>query len=587
MLIKLNPTLSAIVIITSVFTTPLSAQIQTVLLTGDPVPNFPEQFVAFGALGLNDEGTVVFGSKTTSANGQSASGTWVKGLDGIAKPILMAGDQAFDLPPGVVFRSGSALYGFGNSGDVAFVGSLTGPGIIENNGGTCGTGPPDADRGIWRSDGDRGILIARQGDPAPGLPADEFFRCLVLRNFLNNRGEVAFYGRVGELRTGRGGVWRSDGSGGIELVAIDGEQASEIQETDGSSSTLTLRATSLVGFNDRRSIAVRASVNSLSILSIALPNEPRRLLAMARFMSPFEEANSSISLQSFGATALSNRDQIAAQVVLQGAGVVHPRPLESSRPEPQSPPSNDRAIFAFEVGQEPKTLIQSGRQPAGIESNNIVYYGFGGISTPVFDNFEPFWLADLPFGFNDDGQILYRAVLNSIETEPTLDATNDEGLWISDMLGNDRLILREGDLAPGTSEPFVLGGTSVDYSLNKLGQVAVEASVGGKNGIWATDSENNLQLIAIEGQSLALGPNDTRVVAQLFTRLSLSVAARSTNSSSLSNFNDRGQLAFSVVFTDGTQGLFVSNLVAIPEPATWLLVVGGAFVGCTRRSPTV
>ena len=40
-----------------------------------------------------------------------------------------------------------------------------------------------------------------------------------------------------------------------------------------------------------------------------------------------------------------------------------------------------------------------------------------------------------------------------------------------------------------------------------------------------------------------------------------------------SAFNDRGQLAFAATFTDGTSGVFVSDLVAIPEPTAALLIV--------------
>jgi hypothetical protein len=46
-----------------------------------------------------------------------------------------------------------------------------------------------------------------------------------------------------------------------------------------------------------------------------------------------------------------------------------------------------------------------------------------------------------------------------------------------------------------------------------------------------------------------------------------------------------GQLAFSATFTDGTSGIFVSNRVAIPEPATFALTLT-TLIGCytTRRS---
>ena len=47
-----------------------------------------------------------------------------------------------------------------------------------------------------------------------------------------------------------------------------------------------------------------------------------------------------------------------------------------------------------------------------------------------------------------------------------------------------------------------------------------------------------------------------------------------------SGFNDRGQLAFWAQFTDGTEGVFVTNLVAVPEPSgCYLLALGLLLAG--------
>ncbi len=51
-----------------------------------------------------------------------------------------------------------------------------------------------------------------------------------------------------------------------------------------------------------------------------------------------------------------------------------------------------------------------------------------------------------------------------------------------------------------------------------------------------------------------------------------------------SGFNDLGQLAFLASFTDGTSGIFVSDLVAIPEPTSLVLSALGLFgLHATRR----
>lgn len=54
--------------------------------------------------------------------------------------------------------------------------------------------------------------------------------------------------------------------------------------------------------------------------------------------------------------------------------------------------------------------------------------------------------------------------------------------------------------------------------------------------------------------------------------------------------NDRGQIVFQAEFTDGTQGIFISNAVAVPEPATWAVGaaawLGGAGMTRSRRRNT-
>ena len=79
-----------------------------------------------------------------------------------------------------------------------------------------------------------------------------------------------------------------------------------------------------------------------------------------------------------------------------------------------------------------------------------------------------------------------------------------------------------------------------------------------------------LTLIAREGDLLDVddGPRtDFRKVSFLnFNRPNRLRIART------SGFNDLGQVAFRATFTDGTSGVFVSNLVAVPEPSSLALL---------------
>jgi hypothetical protein len=110
-------------------------------------------------------------------------------------------------------------------------------------------------------------------------------------------------------------------------------------------------------------------------------------------------------------------------------------------------------------------------------------------------------------------------------------------------------------------------------TLNAAGQTAFLAQVSGSGidgsnneGLWATGRQGVLQLIVRDGDQIEVGPYDFRTVAGLgFT------TATGNGDGAPSAFNDRGQISFVAYFTDGTSGVFVSNLVAIPEPRSLIL----------------
>jgi hypothetical protein len=102
-------------------------------------------------------------------------------------------------------------------------------------------------------------------------------------------------------------------------------------------------------------------------------------------------------------------------------------------------------------------------------------------------------------------------------------------------------------------------------SLNSAGQIAFRAELIGDGvdssndrGIWATDANGDLQLIARTGDQLEVAPGDSRTLAELDF-----VSVSNNSDGRRSAFNNVGQLAFWASFTDGSQGVFVSNKVAI------------------------
>ncbi len=179
---------------------------------------------------------------------------------------------------------------------------------------------------------------------------------------------------------------------------------------------------------------------------------------------------------------------------------------------------------------------------------------------------------------NNAGQTAFIGSLNS-------SSTTDRGIW-SEGGGNGlALVARVGDNAPGTTDRFTV---FYDPVLNNAGQVAFAGHIDGSGGtgIWAEDPSGVLTLIARAGDLLDVddGPGtDLRTIIRLdfFTP---SNSHPGNGEGRASAFNDLGQLAFHARFTDGTNGIFVSDLVAVPEPTSVVLGALGLFgVLATRR----
>ena len=188
------------------------------------------------------------------------------------------------------------------------------------------------------------------------------------------------------------------------------------------------------------------------------------------------------------------------------------------------------------------------------------------------DNFSSF---DSPV-LNNAGQTAFRGVLNS-------SGGTDLGIWSEGGGSGLALVAREGNAAPGTSDNFAALFSPV---LNDAGQTAffgiLDSSSGTDRGIWAEDPSGVLTLVAREGDLLDVddGPGtDFRTISGLNF-----IVGTGNGDGRASGFNDLGQLAFFAGFTDGTSGIFVSDLVAIPEPTSVVLGAFGVFgLLATRR----
>lgn len=162
---------------------------------------------------------------------------------------------------------------------------------------------------------------------------------------------------------------------------------------------------------------------------------------------------------------------------------------------------------------------------------------------------------------DDEGRVLFGAVIEG----PGITGENKRGLWQLQKDGQTIVkIAQSGDLAPGGGrfDPYLSNGTA-----NEAGQVVFQAFLENLEsgqlpspfGVWATDRRGNLQLIMKPGMLVHLGDF-------------IDDPLREVSEVTAGNFNARGELALSIAFTDGTQGIFVSRQVAIPEPSALVLM---------------
>ena len=160
---------------------------------------------------------------------------------------------------------------------------------------------------------------------------------------------------------------------------------------------------------------------------------------------------------------------------------------------------------------------------------------------------------------NSLGHTVFTAT-TSISTWPSI--------W-SEQDGVLHLVAQKGDTVPGDpAHEFRLLSFP---QINSFNQTAFFANVylGGNQyyqGIWAEDRSGQLQLIAGPGTEVEVAPGVTKMIDVVVRPGVL------TDEVTPMYFNDRGQVLFRAVLEDGTEGIFISNKIAVPEPTTLWLV---------------
>lgn len=363
---------------------------------------------------------------------------------------------------------------------------------------------------------------------------------------VNSSGRTAF---VTDLRgngvdnSNDGAIW-SDAFGLPMLVAREG------MHPPGTPSGSRFGYFGHPAINSPGQIAFQASVENelFSDQSIWLADSTS-LTMIARTGEPAPSTSSGVNFGWVGwhqaAAALNSAGQVAFSATLSGIGVDH---------------TNDNGIWSGTVGSL-RVVARAGDDAPGTPAGTK----FGQLEDPLL---------------NSASHAAFLAGLNGVG----VNTSNDLSIW-SEGSGSLSMVAREGTHAPGVPEGVNFGEMSyVHLVLNSAGQVAFAThlnrnGVGGVGGygIWAEDRSGILRLVVVEEDQLEVAPGDYRTVRNIDF-----ICCTSSDEGHFNAFNNRGQLAFRADFYDGTSGIFVSSVAAVPEPNP-LLLAAAAIVGPLSR----
>jgi len=487
--------------------------------------------------------------------------------------VALSGDQAPGADPGVVF-SGFGVPALNAKGQTAFRGILTGTGVDSTN-----------DLGFYSEGSGALAQVAREGDQAPDTGDGVVFRDLgnsVGKPLLNAVGQTAFRGFLSEDFSYLG-IY-SEGSGTLAQVA-----RMKVDQAPGAGDGVVFSVFYGKGCPALNAAGQTAFLSSLAGTGVEPTNDhgiysqgSGTLIQMARTGDQAPGAGDGVVFRALGSPVLNAAGQTAFEGSLTGAGVDFTNDnaiyseasgtlAQLAREGDQAPDAGDGVVFSDFFGElalndRGQAAFLSSLAGTGVDSTNdrgIYSEGSGALAQVVREGDQaPGAGAGVVFhrlGFpvlNIKGRIAFRGFL----TGTGVDFANDSVIYREDN-GALTQVAREGDQAPGAGVGVVFSvlGRPV---LNAVGQTAFIGSLTGtgvdftnNNGIYATDVDG--QLIEIIRAGDPFDVNDDPLLEDFRTVETISFA---------SNFNDPGQIGFRARFTDGSSGIFVSNLVSVAQP---------------------
>jgi hypothetical protein len=197
---------------TAIYAGPPSAP-QLVARGGDPAVATTATYQTLQFTGrINAAGQVIY---------TDLAGLWT-GAPGDIKLVAYRGQRAPGLPESITYKGMQYEPAINDAGQVAFAASLAGD-VTDNN-----------DEAIWFGQPGNLRLLAREGDPVPGVPEARFrdivdwageYYTAFLRPQINNHAQVVFWGSiVGPAidDSNNHGLWATDSDAQIHLIIREG-----------------------------------------------------------------------------------------------------------------------------------------------------------------------------------------------------------------------------------------------------------------------------------------------------------------------------------------------------------------------------
>jgi hypothetical protein len=498
---------------------------RVVAKTGDIAISAPagRTFNTFSGPTINNSGQVAF--FTSFAGGAGGSGVYSEG-GGALHLVARNGMVAPGTDPSTGFSgftTGDLLI-VNEAGDVAFRASLFGANITSAN-----------NFGIWSTGGGSLHLVARTGSPAPGATSGANFSA-INTPVLNDAGETAFSGEFaasGLTGNNNSGIWKEN-SGVAVPVAIAGTPQ------PGAAGDETFSSFSSPLLNSAGQLAFRAALHGTNVDG---PNDytiwkgtPGSLQLVARDGSPIPGSGPEAKYYTVEPPTFNQVGEVAFHASLTGSAVNQ---------------LNDEGIWSDTAGTLHEVIREGNPLLAG--GNSGTY-----LSQPAI---------------NKSGTIAF------IDTPVSVSPSR---LWSTE--GGLHVVASEQVPAPGS--PGDKFGIFHFPSLNAAAHVAFEVDlnvflIAGKDaGIWI-NGPGGLEKIIKTGEQLEVAPGVFKTIDNLFFG-----SGTGNENGQASGFNDHGQIAFRAHFDDSTWAVVVADVNAVPEPASAVLMFGGAIAVITfaRRS---